>query len=125
MDGEGTGDREMVVLIRIRSILTSSFHQLIHILGNFIIGYFGIALRGPDVHASHHFADTLNRHTCRKRQGPERMPARVVAEILFHTGQYAYLMDAVPKPVPIGQREYRPAVIGCIVQGQYLLGYGV
>ena len=91
MDGEGTGDREMVVLIRIRSILTSSFHQLIHILGNFIIGHFGIALRGPDVRVSHHFADTLNRHTCRKRQGPERMPARVVAEILFHTGQYAYL----------------------------------
>ena len=125
MDGEGTGDREMVVLIRIRSILTSSFHQLIHILGNFIIGHFGIALRGPDVRVPHHLADTLDRHTCRKRQGPERMPARVVAEILFHTGQYAYLMDAVPKPVPIGQREYRPAVIGCIVQGQYLLGYGV
>lgn len=54
MDGEGTGDREMVVLIRIRSILTSSFHQLIHILGNFIIGHFGIALRGPDVRVSHH-----------------------------------------------------------------------
>jgi integrase len=49
MDGEGTGDREIAVLIRIRSILTSSFHQLIHILGNFIIGHFGIALRGPDV----------------------------------------------------------------------------
>lgn len=64
---EGTGDCEMVVLIRIRSILTSSFHQLIHILGNFIIGHFGIALRGPNVRVSHHFADTLNRHTCRKR----------------------------------------------------------
>lgn len=117
MDGEGTGDREMVVLIRIRSILTSSFHQLIHILGNFIIGHFGIALCGPDIRVSHHFADAFNRHTCRKRQGPERMPARVVAEVLFHTCQYAYLVDTVPKPVPVGKREYRSAVIGCIVQG--------
>lgn len=66
-------------------VFASLFHQLVHILGNFIIGHFGIALRGPDVRVPHHLADTLDRHTCRKRQGSERMPARVVAEILFHT----------------------------------------
>ena len=96
-------------------VFASLFHQLVHILGNFIIGHFGIALRGPDVRVPHHLADTLDRHTCRKRQGSERMPARVVAEILFHTCQYAYLVDTVPKPVPVGKREYRSTVIGCIV----------
>lgn len=49
----------------------------------------------------------------------------MVAEILFHTSQYPYLVDAVPKPVPVGKREYRSAVIGCIVQRQNLFGYGV
>ena len=117
MGGEEAGDREMVALIGVRSFFASSFHQLVHILGDFVIGDFGIALRGPDIRVSHHLADTLNRHTCRKRQGSERMPARVIAEILFYAGQYAYLVDAVPKSVPVGKREYRPAVIGCIVQG--------
>lgn len=102
MDGEGTGDREMAVLFGVRAVLTSPCHQLIHILGDFVIGHFGIALRGPDVRVSHHLADALDRHTCRKRQGSERMPARVVAEILFHTGQYAYFVDTEPKPVPVG-----------------------
>ena len=83
-------------------VFASLFHQLVHILGNFIIGHFGIALCGPDVRVPHHLADALDRHTCRKRQGSERMPARVVAEVLFHTCQYAYLVDTVPKPVPVG-----------------------
>ena len=30
-------------------VFASLFHQLVHILGNFIIGHFGIALCGPDV----------------------------------------------------------------------------
>ena len=102
MDGEGTGDREMVVLFGVRAVPTSPCHQLVHILGDFVIGHFGIALRGPDIRVSHHLADTLDRHTRRKRQGPERMPARVIAEILFYAGQYAYLVDAVPKSVPVG-----------------------
>ena len=102
MDGEGTGDREMVVLFGVRAVPTSPCHQLVHILGDFVIGHFGIALRGPDVRVPHHLADALDRHTCRKRQGSERMPARVITEILFHTCQYPYLMDAVPKPVPVG-----------------------
>ena len=125
MGGEEAGDHETVVLLWTCAVPTSSCHQLIHILGDFVIGHFGIALRGPDIRVPHHLADALDWHTCRKRQGSERMSACVVAEILFHTGQYAYLVDAVPKSVPVGQREYRPAVIGCIVQGQYLFGYGV
>ena len=102
MGGEEAGDRETGILIGRCPVFTSPCHQLIHILGDFIIGHFGIALCGPDVRVSHHLADTLDRHTYWKRQGSERMSACVVAEILFHAGQYAYLVDAVPKPVPVG-----------------------
>ncbi len=125
MGGEEASDRETGVLIGRCPVFTSPCHQLIHIFGDFIIGHFGISLRGPDVRVPHHLADALDRHTCRKRQGSERMSACVVAEILFHAGQYAYLVDTVPKPVPVGQREYRPAVISGIIQRQYLFGYGV
>ena len=102
-------------MARICEVFASLFHQLVHILGNFIIGHFGIALCGPDVRVPHYLADALDRYTCRKRQGSERMPARMVAEILFHACQYTYLVDTVPKPVPVGKREYRSTVIGCIV----------
>lgn len=63
MGGEEAGDRETGILIGRCPVFTSPCHQLIHILGDFIIGHFGIALCGPDVRVSHHLADTLDRHT--------------------------------------------------------------
>ena len=49
MDGEEAGDREMVALIGVRSFFASSFHQLVHILGDFVIGDFGINLCAADI----------------------------------------------------------------------------
>jgi hypothetical protein len=102
MGGEEAGDRETGILIGRCPVFTSPCHQLIHILGDFIIGHFGISLRGPDVRVPHHLADALDRHTCRKHQGSERMSARVVAEILFHSCHYPDFVYAVPQHVTLG-----------------------
>ena len=60
MDGEGTGgcERSLVVMAGICEVFASLFHQLVHILGNFIIGHFGIALRGPDAVSYTHLSAT-------------------------------------------------------------------
>ena len=72
MDGRGNGRLSEIVLL-------SSFHQLVHVLGYFIIGYFGISLCRFNTRVSHHFTYTFYRDTCRKHQSAERMPAGVIA----------------------------------------------
>lgn len=49
MDGRGNGRLSGIVLL-----LLSSFHQLVHVLGYFIIGYFGISLCRFNTRVSHH-----------------------------------------------------------------------
>ena len=70
MDGRGNGRLSEIVLL-------SSFHQLVHVLGYFIIGYFGISLCRFNTRVSHHFTYTFYRDTCRKHQSAERMPGGV------------------------------------------------
>ena len=72
MDGRGNGRLSEIVLL-------SSFHQLVHVLGYFIIGYFGISLCRFNTRVSHHFTYTFYRDTCRKHQSAELMPAGVIA----------------------------------------------
>ena len=91
MDGRGNGRLSGIVLL-----LLSSFHQLVHVLGYFIIGYFGISLCRFNTRVSHHFTYTFYRDTCRKHQSTERMPAGVITQILLYTSHDTYLMYAVP-----------------------------
>ena len=67
----------------------SAFHQLVHILGNFIIGHFGIALRGPDVRVPHHLADALYRNTVvQTNQCCEGVSALIVGKVAFQAALF-------------------------------------
>ena len=57
MDGRGNGRLSGIVLL-----LLSSFHQLVHVLGYFIIGYFGISLCRFNTRVSHHLLILLSGH---------------------------------------------------------------
>lgn len=61
----------------------SPFHQLVHVLGNLVIGDFGIDLGTGDICMSHHLGDALYRNASGNQQGSEGVPGLVMGEIFF------------------------------------------
>ena len=95
MDARGNGRLSGVVLL-----FLPAFHQLVHILRYFIIGYFGISLCGSDICMSHHLWYTFHRDSGRNHQGTEGVTTLVIWQIMLELKRETQFMYFKPNHIP-------------------------
>ena len=89
-------DDYLLFLLFASRYFLSSFHQFVHIFGNFIIGYPCISLCRSNIGVSHHLGDTFNGYICRNQKSAEAVPTLVIGQVFLFPYGYSQFVNLKP-----------------------------
>ena len=73
----------------------------------------------------HHLGNTFDRYIRRNQECSEAVPTLMIAQIFLFPYDYTNLVNLKPQCITARKRKYGLFVIGCIIQRQYPLRYGM